>query len=157
MSSLVPLSRLVPLVGGVVSSLVITSTLLAAAAPATNTLPGSATAAKSTFDDNPRQGKDPFFPNSKRRLGPGPVVTVSTNTSTPTVVTDYTRLLFLKGIYGKYVMINNVDFAMDEEKNIKFPNGSVKVKCVEIREKSVLVEVNGKQPPVELKIREGIL
>ena len=145
--------------GGVLSLLAITATvpLFAATAPATNTLPGSATAAKSTFDDNPRQGKDPFFPNSKRRLGTVPVVTVSTNTNSPAVVVDYTRLLFLKGIYGKYVMINNVDFAMDEEKTIKFPAGSVKVKCVEIREKSVLVEVNGKQPPVELKIREGIL
>lgn len=85
------------------------------------------------------------------------MVAVSTNTASPAAVIDYTRLLFLKGIYGKYVMINNVDFAVDEEKTLKFPTGSVKVKCVEIREKSVLVEVNGKQPPVELKIREGIL
>lgn len=128
-----------------------------AVAPTTSTnMPGTAEITRSHFEDSPKIGKDPFFPNSKRR-NLAVSVPVITNTNTSAAPIDVTKFLSLKGVYGKFVMINNVDFAVDEEKNIKLPGGApVKVKCVEIREKSVVVLVNGKPPPVELRLREGL-
>src|SRR5437762_8984635 len=91
-------------------------------------------------------GKDPFFPNStrtKRRAPEDPVK--------KPVQQDLSQLLVLKGITGppekRIALINNVPFAKDEEGEVKAGNGKVKIRVLEIGEKSVTVSVAGSAVP----------
>src|SRR5258708_36117180 len=93
---------------------------------------------KSNFTDDPKFGKDPFFPRSMRRGIPDPV---TTNAPLADV-----RDLVLKGISGgkdrRLALINNRTVANGEELEFKFGNRTVKVRCVEIRGKSLVVRVD---------------
>ena len=108
---------------------------------------------QSVFVDEVDIGKDPFFPRSTRR--PKVIVrAVDPELSRP-VVPDF---LVLKGISvskdRKLAIINYYTAAEGEEFSLKF-NGHVvvKVKCVEIKDKSVIVSVNGATK--ELPLRPG--
>ena len=116
---------------------------------------------KSTFINNPEVGKDPFFPHSTRRKDAMPrlVVTApSTNaTSAPAIYVD----LKLKGIAGtkeqRLALINSVTMAQGEIADIKCAGGQiVKIRCREIRDHSVLVELVAIGEVRELKLREGV-
>jgi hypothetical protein len=100
-------------------------------------------ARKSVFDNSPpKSGKDPFFPASERFK----VVIAQPNKShaAPPPV-DPTKDLKLQGIYfaqGKpTAMINGKDFAPGDSALIKTPTGQIKIHCVEINEKSVVIKV----------------
>ncbi len=105
---------------------------------------------KSIFTDDPRFGKDPFFPNSKRR-GAGELVN-------PNAPLADVRDLVLKGISGgkdrRLALINNRTVENGEEAEFKFGNRTVKVHCVEIREKSVVIRVDGQSK--ELFLRQNL-
>lgn len=116
---------------------------------------------KSTFVNNPEIGKDPFFPSSTRRKDamPRAVVTAPSTNSTPapTLQVD----LKLKGIAGtkeqRLALINSVTMAQGEVADIKCAGGHiVKVRCREIRDQSVLVEIVALGEVRELKLREGV-
>ena len=83
-------------------------------------------------------GKDPFFPNSKR---------FKPKTNTVVAVVASGPDLTLKGVSGtnarKLAIINNRTFEIGEEGDIKVNGQTVRVKCVEIRTKSVLIKQNG--------------
>jgi hypothetical protein len=121
--------------------------LLAAAAPAAPVAtPAAATPVesppppKSVFVDRPDFGKDPFFPNSKRR---GEVV--ATNRVVEPVA-NFSNLA-LKGVSNDkekpLAIINNKTFEVGEEGEVRVNGLLVKVKVIEIREKSAMVSVNG--------------
>ena len=113
------------------------------AAPANGRSPVDEVAsAKSVFIDNPQFGKDPFFPKTARRA-----VTVdlaSTHTVEPLM---QVAGLLLKGISGgagkRLAIINNRTFEVGEEGSLRVANQIFKIRCVEIRDKSVIVSVNG--------------
>ena len=109
---------------------------------------------RSVFSDNPEAGKDPFFPESIRRRA---LVQV---TSTNAITRASTRTFFLKGIYGSKLqplaIINTSTVAVGESADIKCGREIVKLRCREIRERSVLVEVVNTGELQELKLREGI-
>src|SRR5439155_5152825 len=107
---------------------------------------------KSVFIDSTGFGRDPFFPNSIRRV---------TRVTVPTKVLQQGELpggLVLKGTSGttqnRLAIINNHTVAVGEETEVRLGGQSYKVKVVEIRERSVMVSVNGMDPK-ELTLRTG--
>ena len=95
---------------------------------------------QSVFIDRPDFGRDPFFPKSKRR---GAVV------STTPVVEPMANFgnLALKGISvnneRRLAIINNKTFEVGEEGEVRVNGQPIKLKVIEIRDKSVVIEVNG--------------
>jgi hypothetical protein len=101
--------------------------------------PPAEEANKSVFVDRPNFGRDPFFPNSIRRGKP-----VETPNSEPSA--NFNNLT-LKGISGtpekRLAIINNKTLEVGEEVELRVAGQSVKVKCVEVREKSAVISING--------------
>jgi len=69
--------------------------------------------------------------------------------------------LVLKGITGpaekRIALINNLTFAKGEEGEVKAGPGKVKIRVLEIREKSVIVSIEGVAAPKELILQERLL
>ncbi len=111
---------------------------------------------KSLFDDGPQAGKDPFFPNSTRRLEAA-VPTTSTSAVAPS---SFLSQLALKGISGTkgqlLAIINNATMAAGELAEVKVGGRTVKIRCREIRDRSVLIELEDGGEVKELKLRDGI-
>lgn len=113
---------------------------------------------KSVFVNIPESGKDPFFPNSTRRLHTLARVVSTTNAPQTSAVWGQ---LVLKGISGTkaqpLALINSSTIAEGEVADIKWGlRQVVKVRCLEIRDSSVLVQLVGTSETRELKFREGI-
>jgi hypothetical protein len=121
-----------------------------ASAP-TNALPAQLEIPKSVFliPTTPLQGKDPFFPRSMRLFTSA---VVSTNVQ-PTP--DVTVELKLKGISGilarRLAIINNRTFEANEEGAVSTASGLVRIRCLEIRADSVLVQIGGEQRILRLR------
>jgi protein disulfide-isomerase len=68
--------------------------------------------------------------------------------------------LTLKGISGpkekRMALVNNQTLAAGETASVKTPAGSLRVHCVEIRDGSVLVTIDGKQGQHELRLWNGL-
>ncbi|HXI50598.1 MAG TPA: hypothetical protein VNH84_03820 [Candidatus Saccharimonadales bacterium] len=109
-------------------------------------------APRSEFVDDREFGKDPFFPNSGRR--PKTVVrTVEPDVIRPSVP----EFLSLRGISRinekKLAIINTYTVAEGEEFSLRSGTQTIRVKCVEIKDRSVVVSVNGATK--ELALRAG--
>ena len=120
---------------------------LGAAQPAALPQVDVAISTKSIFTDDPKFGKDPFFPHSIRRGIGEPVSPIAS-------LTDV-RDLVLKGVSGgkdrRLALINNRTVENGEEVEFKFGNRTLKVHCVEIREKSVVIRVDGQSKEIFLR------
>ena len=112
---------------------------------------------KSVFVDDANHGKDPFFPNSTRRLEALPRIAVTNTVSPVNVLWDQ---LFLKGISGtkeqRLALINSATVAEGELAELRVGQHILKLRCREIRERSVLIELVDSREIRELKLREGI-
>ena len=128
-------------------------TICTANAAETNRTATRAVFPKSVFVHNDPAGKDPFFPNRVR----GTAIVISTK-PTPTVNTD---ALFLKGFTGtadrRIALINNQTFAKGEEGEVKLGSGKVKIRVVEIKDKSVIIEIEGQSERKELVLPDNTL
>lgn len=97
------------------------------------------------------QGRDPFFPLSSR------LVLNATPNNAETVKTAPVTLA-LKGVSGteskRFALINDKTFESGEEREISVGASKVRVHCIQIREDSVTVEVNGTRQ--ELRLRPGL-
>ena len=117
---------------------------------ATNTAPAEPKVPKSVFivPTSPKEGRDPFYPNSSRLFAAA--VTGNSNAAPPQVA------LLLSGISirgeQRLAIINNRSFGVGEEGDVTVPGGKLKIRCVEIRENSVLIEAGGE--PRELRLPE---
>ncbi|MEW6158985.1 MAG: hypothetical protein AB1813_16295 [Verrucomicrobiota bacterium] len=123
----------------------------AASAPATatNAAPESLVA-RSVFEDKP-SGKDPFFPTSERRTPKAPAVNTG---AVPPPSADLTNLVVKTIIPFRRAFINNRSFAAGEEAPVRLPNGkNLNLRCLEVKETSVVVEVEGIAGRKELKLR----
>jgi hypothetical protein len=107
----------------------------------------------STFNVTPGYGKDPFFPRSSR-LQASPVVKTNALPSG-----ELPSGMVLKGISGTkekpLAIINNRTFGEGEEAQLRVGIGIYHVKVVEIKERSVMVSVNGSLPR-ELVFRQEL-
>jgi hypothetical protein len=98
---------------------------------------------RSTFviPTNPKDGRDPFFPNSTR-LYEVVVLVVRPH------VGDVSSLV-LKGISGlsdhRLAIINNRTFGVGDEANLVTPQGPIHIRCVEIQASSVVIESGGQR------------
>ena len=94
---------------------------------------------KSVFVDRPNFGRDPFFPNSLRR---GKVV----QDTVVEPVANFNNIV-LKGISGssekRLAILNNKTFEAGEDGELRISGHLTKVKIVEVREKSVVISING--------------
>ena len=123
--------------------------LSAAAAPPAKTA-ASEPAQRSVFiiPANANEGRDPFFPTSLRPYE-------RTRVSQPQVVEISS--LVLKGVSGppdnRLAIINNRTFAVGDEQDLLTSQGRIRIRCVEINDKSVVVESGGQRQ--ELKYVEN--
>ena len=110
---------------------------------------------KSVFINDPSFGRDPFFPNSSRR----PLVVTNTvvqvfTPSPPTVPED----IFLKGVNilkdRRLAIVNNYTVAQGEEFELKLKGKIYRVRCVEVKERSAVIRVDGVNK--ELPLRPGL-
>lgn len=98
-------------------------------------------------------GRDPFFPLSAR-------INVSTKPEKTTEVPQpATVAMTLKGIARgvgtkRYALINDKTFTVGDEHEVLVSNSRVRVHCIEIKEDSVIIEINGARQ--ELRMRPGI-
>jgi len=112
---------------------------------------------RSVFVDDPRVGKDPFFPNSARRQA---AVEVSGLTNVAPPSSELFSKLTLKGISGlrgqRLALINSSTLAVGERADVRAGSQFIKIRCREIRDGSVLIELEGGSEVRELKLRSGI-
>jgi hypothetical protein len=119
----------------------------------TNRLSTEVSFPKSVFVSEGDIGKDPFFPNSTRLK----IKTPDDQSKTPQTKQDFSRLLKLTGVTGgakPIATINNLTFAVGEEQEVKSEGRKVKIRVLEIRDKSVVVKIDNQSEPVELKLRD---
>ena len=112
---------------------------------------------KSLFVDDAKFGKDPFFPKSSRRV---PQIVTPVNVTPDTgVFNQVLSTVALKGISGlpgkRLALLGNRTLEAGEEFETKFNNQIFKVHCVEVREKSVVISVEGSPETKEIHLRPG--
>jgi hypothetical protein len=118
----------------------------------TNEPPAELVPARSVFNDDP-EGKDPFFPNSTRRFARKTEVVRPILRAGPQSVR-------LGGIVGneerRTALINNQGFIAGEERKVRVPGGREEflLRCVEIRETSVVVTIDGGTELYEIPMAE---
>ncbi len=116
---------------------------------AATTVPADAPIPESVFivPTSPKQGRNPFFPNSVPRL-------TSQKTNAPV---DFSSIV-LNGITSppkRTAMINGSTFEAGETGDVKLSNGSrLTVQCLEIRSDTVIVIISGQKR--ELHLRQGL-
>jgi hypothetical protein len=88
---------------------------------------------------NPKEGRDPFFPNSTR---------LYEAVASKNPVGDLTSLV-LRGISGppdhRLAIINNHTFGVGDEGDVITSHNRIHIRCVEIKDKSVVVESGGQR------------
>jgi hypothetical protein len=113
-----------------------------AAAPVAQPAAPEVVVSRSVFviPKNPKDGRDPFFPNSTR---PYEIVEAARPH-----IGDVSALV-LKGISGppdrRLVIINNHTFAVGDEANLVTPQGPIHIRCLEIKDSSVVIESSGQR------------
>lgn len=99
----------------------------------------------------PQQGRDPFFPQSNRLFEE--TFTAAT-TNQPGLAVPDLQLKALSGLPGhRLAMINNLTFEVGEDAEVPTSNGRTRVRCLAIRDDSVVIQVNGEQRV--LRFRSG--
>ncbi len=128
-----------------------------AAKPATNVVATVGTNSSSArtnlligeFIDDPKLGQDPFFPKSVRRSPPTAVPAAGVVLPDKVEKASVWSNLVLKAILGtktrRLASVNRTTFGVGEVATVKYPGGSVRIKCLEIKNRSVVIEANGEQ------------
>jgi acetolactate synthase small subunit len=98
-----------------------------------------------------RAGKDPFFPN--RRL--------QDDKATPQPHSTKPQELVLRGVTGsadrRVALINDLVFTKGETGKIKVGTNTFRIRVIDIREKSVIIDREGQPRPLELPLIENLL
>lgn len=133
------------------AGLVIASLALAPFTAAAASKPGSPAISpdlphspKSVFVVDPTAGRDPFFPKSKRLE----IETPKTNDAVVVVQTLFPDDIRCQGFSGsrenRLAIVNNKTFGKGEKNDITLKSGQrVQLRCLEVKEKSVILELNG--------------
>jgi len=100
-----------------------------------------------------RAGRDPFFPD--RPLEDGKAI------EDGKVDEKKQEDIVLRGITGnsgrRIVLINGHSLAKGEIKEIKVGTNMFKIRIIEIKEKSVIIEREGREGPTELPLQDRVL
>ena len=120
---------------------------------ATNAPPIQAEIPKSVFliPTTPQEGKDPFFPRSMRLFASA---VVKTNVQPLATIPPPVELR-LNGISGtadrRLAIINNQTFETNEEGEVPTNPGRARIRCMEIKADSVVVQVGTEQRVLRLR------
>jgi hypothetical protein len=122
-------------------SAAVVAVLPVAAAPvAQPAAPEEVTPSVFVIPTNAKEGRDPFFPNSTRMF--------EDTVSKSPPVGDLSSLV-LRGISGppghRLAIINNHTFAAGDEGEVITPHTRIHIRCVEIKDNSVVVESGGQR------------
>jgi hypothetical protein len=111
---------------------------------------------KSVFQGELPSGRDPFFPGSKRSSGKAG--------EDPLPLTNYLKLAGIRpGPTHPLALINRSSFAPGEEQDVSIVISNqfgrpevqrVSIRCLEIREDSVIISIAGEQGPKELRMAQ---
>ena len=119
-------------------------------APATNSAPAELPVPPAVFDLAMTPTKDPFFPLSTRH--PSPLVT----NEVPTFSASNFKLGGLSGSSKvRLALINNRTLAEGEKAEITTPSGKIKIRCVEIKENSVVIRAESMPDTIEVFLRKA--
>lgn len=109
------------------------------------------------FDNIPTQGKDPFFPGSTRRA---PAVKVVAPAIVQAAPVNNASLLTLRGISGspakRIALINNLTFVSGEEGKVRIPTGLLKLRVIEVKDSSAIIQIDGETIRREIKLRDSV-
>lgn len=97
-----------------------------------------------------KEGRDPFFPNSTRLFGE---VTTKTNTTAPVTKVDLVLKALAVSAEQRLATINTRTFEVGEEAEIQTGAGRVRVRCLEIHEDSVVIEVGGERRTLRMRAK----
>jgi hypothetical protein len=94
---------------------------------------------------SPKEGLDPFFPNSNRLFTPKKVKTTPSGVET----------LVFNGLSGspakRYAMINGHTLAEGEEAEVNTPEGRARIRCLQIKAESVVIEMDGQRRELHMR------
>ena len=89
---------------------------------------------------NPKEGHDPFFPDSERPYE----IAAAANPQAGNITS-----LVLKGFSGplnhRLVIINNHTFGAGDTGNVITPSGRIHLRCIAIKTNSVIIETGGQR------------
>jgi hypothetical protein len=126
----------------------------AASAPSakTNAAPAELVISPAIFDLTVKGIKDPFFPLTQRV--PIPATTITTNA--PNISAASFQLKGLSGsLDRRLAMINNRTLAIGEASEVTTAGGNkINIRCVDIKDSSVIIRVAGQAEPIELNLRK---
>ena len=111
-------------------------------APATVISPAPPPAPRSIFiqPNSPKDGRDPFFPLSTRPYASAVI---------PAAKTDDLSSLAIRGKSGTLdrplVIINDVTFAVGDDRDVITPDGRIHIHCLEIVGDLAVIEANGQR------------
>ena len=112
---------------------------------------------RSVFVDDLTKGKDPFFPATSRRVD-NTVSAIPQGPATP--VKPTAEQIQLKGLFKsanrQLALINNRTFEAGEQADVKITDGKVRLRCVEIRPRSVIILLPGETQRRELHLNEKL-
>lgn len=109
---------------------------------------------QSVFDLTAKGIKDPFFPNTLRP--PIPVAVAPSTNNLPVTALSSLVLKALSGSAGqRLALINNRTLEVGETAEVTAGGHKIKIQCVDIRESSVLVKLEGQGDPIEIHLRKG--
>ena len=114
---------------------------------------------RSVFVDDLTKGKDPFFPGTSRRLDKTAAVIAGPGSATEPAK-PVAEQVQLKGILNstnrRLALINNHTFEAGEQADVKTSGGKVRVRCVEIRPRSVVILLAGESQRRELHLHDKL-
>ena len=97
---------------------------------------------------SPKEGRDPFFPNSMRMFATVVIPKASTN--------DLNSLV-IRGKSGApdhpLVIINDVTFAVGDERDVITPRGRVRIRCLQIVGDLAVIEANGQHHELRFEMK----
>jgi hypothetical protein len=117
--------------------------------PKVSQLPSEVIRPKSLFENKGSSIRDPFFPQSTR----APYAQQKQDPK-GTAAPKLEVKLALKGISGGVALINNGTFSEGESRMVKVPGGQIRIRCVKINERSVLINVDDSNEQTELRLQD---
>jgi hypothetical protein len=118
--------------------------------PATN---GVAATRESVFvlPKGPKEGRDPFYPNSTRVADALAASAAASASSNPETEVTTLKCLGVSGTPGHLLaIINNHTFAVGDEGDVAVPGGKIHLRCLEIHPDVVVVEISGRVHRINL-------
>jgi hypothetical protein len=98
----------------------------------------------------PTEGRDPFYPKSTRPYTSGAPVIVSN--AAPVIASAELKLKALSGANDRRLaLVNNHTFEAGEEAEVSTSAGRMRVRCIEIRPDSVLMQIGPERRELRLK------